>query len=84
MGMTITYKDTGCEFADSCLNCPFPHCMEDDLRQKRHGRKQERRERIFALGAEGKGLPEIASELGISERTVYRALANKSLQGVVV
>ena len=23
------YRDEGCEFADSCLNCPFPRCVYD-------------------------------------------------------
>jgi len=21
------YQDNGCEFADSCLDCPFPECL---------------------------------------------------------
>jgi len=25
------YQDDGCEFADSCLNCPFPECIYDRL-----------------------------------------------------
>ncbi len=24
------YRDEGCEFADSCLNCPLSRCIYDD------------------------------------------------------
>jgi len=26
------YRDEGCEFATSCLNCPFPQCLYDEPR----------------------------------------------------
>lgn len=29
-------EDTGCEFAPSCLHCPYtPECIEDELRRQR-------------------------------------------------
>ena len=31
------YRDEGCEFADSCLNCPFPQCIYDEPRGKQPG-----------------------------------------------
>lgn len=67
-----------------CLNCPLPECLEDSQEEKRntYGKVAERRYLILDLAKKGKGTSEIAHELNISERTVYRALANKSLQGV--
>jgi len=26
----FSYKDTGCQFAPACLNCPFSICYHDD------------------------------------------------------
>ena len=28
------YQDEGCEFADSCLNCPFARCIYDEHNPK--------------------------------------------------
>lgn len=75
------YRDTGCEFAPSCLNCPFPDCIEDKLkREKNYEKARARREQILRLIGEGKSRKEIAAEVGVSRRTIWRA--TKSLQGV--
>lgn len=58
-GPSSNCEDTGCEFAPSCLNCPFPYCMEDELRQ-------EQLDQIRAMIAQGKSREEVAVELGIT------------------
>jgi len=69
------YQDDGCEFADSCLNCPFERCIYDEPGGRQHYIKSLRdREmlRLFTTG--GKGIRELALMFGISQRTVQRAL----------
>ena len=69
------YRDEGCEFASSCLNCPLPKCVYDEPGGGQHWRKKLRdREmtRLFSRG--GKGIKELALMFGISQRTAQRAL----------
>ena len=71
------YRDEGCEFADSCLNCPFPKCIYDEPGGKQHWLKRQRdREmvRLFYVG--GKRVKELALTFGVSQRTVQRTLKN--------
>ena len=69
------YKDEGCEPAKSCLNCPFPRCIHDEPGGKQHFLKQQRDRQIVRLyRKEDKGVKELASIFGISQRTVQRAL----------
>jgi len=70
-------KDTGCEFAPSCLNCPFPECMKDNPIQCQAFREQKKACQIIAMHQKGKSTKTIATELSISLRTVQRALAKK-------
>jgi DNA-binding NarL/FixJ family response regulator len=69
------WKDKGCEFFPSCLNCPFPVCIEDEPRGRQKMRKRDRESRIAALRSEGKSVSEIADMFNLSRRSVYRALA---------
>ncbi len=69
------YRDEGCQFADSCLNCPLPKCIYDQPggRQRRLKRLRDKEiARLFTT--EGKGVKEIALSFGVSQRTVQRAL----------
>ncbi len=69
------YQDEGCEFADSCLNCPFEKCIYDEPRgRQRYIKRLQAKEiaRLFITG--GKGIKELALMLGLSQRTVQRAL----------
>ena len=69
------YRDEGCDFADSCLNCPFPQCLYDQPRGKQRWFKGLRNEEIARLFSnEGKGVKELASIFGLSQRTIQRAL----------
>ena len=69
------WKDEGCEFNPSCLNCPLPRCIEDEPGGRQRIRKQVRDDKIDDLRRNGKSIAEIAGEFGISKRSVYRALA---------
>lgn len=69
------YRDEGCEFADSCLNCPFEKCIYDEPRgRQRYVKRLRAKEiaRLFTTG--GKGIKELALMFGLSQRTVQRAL----------
>jgi hypothetical protein len=69
------YRDEGCEFADSCLNCPFPQCIYEQPRGRQRWLKRLRAGeimRLFTTG--GKGVKELAIMFGVSQRTIQRAL----------
>ncbi len=69
------YQDGGCEFADSCLNCPLANCIYDEPRGRQRYIKRLRSKEILRLfTTEGKEIRELASIFGISQRTVQRAL----------
>lgn len=69
------YHDEGCEFADSCLNCPLPLCVYDEPGGKRRLLKRQRAQEMARLfTTEGKGQKELAEIFSVSQRTVQRAL----------
>ncbi len=69
------YRDEGCEFADSCLNCSLPQCVYEQSRGRQHWLKRLReREMIRLFISKGKGVKELAAMFGVSQRTVQRAL----------
>ena len=69
------YRDEGCEFADSCLDCPLPKCIYDEPRGRQRWLKRSRdREMTNLFNSEGKGVKEVALIFGVSQRTVQRAL----------
>lgn len=71
------YKDEGCDLADSCLDCPFPQCVYEQPRGRQRWLKKSRDREISRLfSSEGKGVKELASMFGVSQRTVQRALKN--------
>jgi hypothetical protein len=71
------YRDEGCEFADSCLNCPFPRCIYDESRGRQRWLKGQRdREIVRRFYIEGRGVKELALQFGVSQRTVQRTLKN--------
>ena len=76
------YQDEGCELAPSCLNCPFPRCVEDMPRGRQNKRKEIRNHEILRLFYnEGKDMVQIAQGLSVSKRTVQRALKREGLSG---
>jgi AraC-like DNA-binding protein len=68
------YKDEGCEFLDSCLNCPLPKCLYDEPRGKQRWLKELRNREIERLYRDGWKIKELAVMLGLSRRTIQRAL----------
>jgi len=74
------YRDEGCELADSCLNCPLSKCIYDEPGGRQRWLKRQRDRQIVRLfTTEGKGVKELASMFGLSQRTVQRALKNPLL-----
>ena len=69
------YQDGGCEFADSCLDCPFANCIYDEPGGRQQYIKRLRNKELLRLfTTEGKEIRELALIFGISQRTVQRAL----------
>ncbi len=71
------YRDKGCEFADSCLNCPLTKCIYDEPGGRQRWLKRQRDKQIVRLfTTDGKRVKELALMFGLSQRTVQRALKN--------
>ena len=69
------YRDEGCELADSCLDCSFPQCIYDEPGGRQHWLKKLRDREIARLfSGESKGIKELATMFGLSQRTIQRAL----------
>ena len=69
------YRDDGCEFAKSCLNCPFPKCIYDQPGGRQRWLKRLRdRNMVRLFTTEDKEVKELALRFGVSQRTVQRAL----------
>ena len=69
------YRDEGCDFANSCLECPFPRCVYDEPRGKQRWLKRLRdKDMINLFSREGREVKELALMFGVSQRTVQRAL----------
>ena len=66
------YKDTGCDLHPKCLECPLPMCKYDDPDRRVPMRRDVRDAQIIDLLAQGVKIPNVAAEVGTSERTVYR------------
>ena len=69
------HEDKGCEFSESCLNCPFPECIEDIKDGKRKFIKEQRDTEIIKLWKQGKTHKELASIFGLRIDTIRRAIA---------
>ncbi|MFH1640083.1 MAG: sigma factor-like helix-turn-helix DNA-binding protein [Chloroflexota bacterium] len=69
------YRDEGCEYAASCLNCPFLKCIfEEPGGRQRYLKRERDREIVRLYLEEGRAVRELALIFGISERTVQRAV----------
>jgi hypothetical protein len=47
------YRDEGCEFAESCLNCPFTQCLYEEPRGKQRWLKELRNREMVRLFSSG-------------------------------
>jgi hypothetical protein len=71
------YQDEGCEYAASCLRCPFERCIDEEPGGRLHWlRVQRDREIVRLFTAEKKTVGELARHFEVSARTVQRALKN--------
>ena len=68
------YRDEGCEYADSCLECPFPQCLYDEPRGRQRWLKQLRNKEINRLFKGGWKVRDLEELFGVSQRTIQRAL----------
>jgi hypothetical protein len=68
------YKDEGCEYAPSCLECPYPQCLYDEPRGRQQWLKELRNKEINRLFSTGWKVKELALLFGVSQRTIQRAL----------
>ena len=71
------YKDTGCDLAPSCLNCPFKQCRFD--MDSKTEQIVKRTVVIVEMREVGLSVRAISAQIGISERMVYQ-----SLQGAAI
>lgn len=72
---TAEFSDTGCDLAPSCLRCPLARCRYDEPGGAQKIRLVPRDEAIRVQRAEGAKINALASEYGLSRRTVFRILA---------
>ena len=68
------YTDEGCEYARSCLACPFPQCLYDEPRGRQRWLKGVRNKEIRKMFSEGRNVQELAILFGVCERTIQRAM----------
>jgi hypothetical protein len=74
------YRDEGCEYARSCLRCPFPQCLYDEPRGRQRWMKGLRNREINRLFSDGRKIKELAQMFGLSHRTIQRALKDNKKQ----
>ena len=68
------YRDEGCEYAKSCLACPFPQCLYDEPRGRQRWLKGKRNKEIKRLFNSGWKISELAPLFGVRQRTIQKAL----------
>jgi hypothetical protein len=69
------YQDNGCEFADSCLSCPFPECIYAQPGGKQRWLRGLRDKEVLRLfTTQGKTTKDLALMFGVSRRTIQRTL----------
>ena len=74
----VILVDDGCAHSPSCLECPLPVCIHDvnwGARALKNPEGQRKRTRILELLGRGVLPQEIAQEVGMSDRNVYRIQA---------
>ncbi len=75
------YRDEGCKLAPSCLDCPFPVCVEDRWRGEANEAKKIRDKEIVRLHTIGKiKEKELSVRFHLNLRTINRIIANARKQ----
>jgi hypothetical protein len=76
----IQYRDEGCDMAPTCLECPFPRCLEEDARARTRRLRYLRDTEISDVFESGdRQVEELAGMFGVSSLTVRRALKKSGL-----
>jgi hypothetical protein len=71
------YRDEGCVLFCSCLDCPFPDCLEDQFRGcVKQARKLRDREMVRLNALENMSVKELSARFNVCKRTVRRALTS--------
>ena len=78
------YRDNGCDVHPSCLSCPLPRCRYEEPGGLRALLNKTRDEQIANQRASGVPVAELATRFGVSRRTVFRVLGNKSRQPIPI
>jgi hypothetical protein len=74
------YRDDGCNIHPQCLSCPLPRCRYEDKGGLR-GMINEHRDRgIIEARMKGVGAAEVATQFGVSRRTVFRIMEGAGLR----
>lgn len=66
------YQDTGCDLAPRCLTCPFEVCRYDKAVTAQ--RSAQNKSKAIELKVRGWSIDDIARELNIGRRQVFRYL----------
>ncbi len=78
------YRDNGCDVHPSCLSCPLPRCRYEEPGGLRALLNKTRDEQIVNQRASGVPVAELATRFGVSRRTVFRVLGNKTRQPIPI
>jgi len=70
----VNFKDSGCRFSSSCLNCRIQICIYDEPSFVRNLEKNNRDESIIEDRSNGLSNQQIAKKYNVSIRTVHRSL----------
>lgn len=73
--------DTGCQFSPACLSCHLPACVYDEPNII-PALKREARYSIIRDALQTQTPSQAADSLGVSLRTIYRAVSNTSRKKV--
>ena len=68
------YSDDGCNLSPKCLTCTLELGCKYDKPTLQNGKRQARKAKALALQAQDRARTEIAAQLGVTLRTVYRYL----------
>jgi hypothetical protein len=73
------FKDEGCQFAPSCLDCPYKHCVYDLTRGDSRFFRRIRNKEILKQFKAGKQIDELKKLFKLDERTIFRITSGKTL-----
>jgi hypothetical protein len=71
----LDYRDPGCELSPTCLRCPLERCRYDEPGGARRLILDSRDETLVRRRGDGTDIDDLASEFGLSRRSVFRVLA---------